>query len=569
MRSRILLIGVLLNAASAFAQSESFVPLPEFADPGAILRIRVVARNAKPPNADDKTEHQDFCSKDVLEVNAGTAYLIETKLGYAITAEHVIHDAANDSATNLIVATTTALPDRCLELTVVKPIAEDDLALLKVVDPSGLDEIITPLDISLRMPQAGNLSYFGYPKTYIDEPNKELSAKNAHVEGLVDSPIGKLIKTTATVFVGQSGGPLVNSFGAVVGTNTDKEGVAQNGVAYFVPSSRAAQLLDLLPLSKRMSDLDKELEKNAISKKQLNVLLHKQAKHPTNVDLYEWINKSKPSETVSKLIDFLPSPVIIALWHRELDDVAEQISEALGAHRASKIGMEGAKAALNVAKREEILQKEIPLGIRAATLAIDVFKNLTEHSFQERPLVAEALLARGNLYSTQGLLVRSRQDLNEADRIALHEGHNTLRAKIDSAKGDLHVKEANIAGAKGDVHAKQSEVQAAVSDYFYSVMAAPEDVGLIYDNLEKLTNFSLQVRSYDAAEDALGKIAEYFGTIENRDVQAEASYRLGQIEVAADKKAAAKGHLLDSLKLEPNWRHARDAQALIQKIAPK
>ncbi len=123
-----------------------------------------------------------------------------------------------------------------------------DVALLKI-DPAGLS--LTPL----RLGHSGKLAV-GAPVAAIGSPFGErqslsvgvISAIDRDIESLTDFAIGNAIQTDAAINRGNSGGPLLNARGEVIGINSQIKSSSGGGegVGFAVPVDTVRRSLDQL-----------------------------------------------------------------------------------------------------------------------------------------------------------------------------------------------------------------------------------------------------------------------------------------------------------------------------------
>lgn len=178
-------------------------------------------------------------------VATGTG-IVMTEDGYILTCNHVIADG--------VTCTVTTSDDQVYDASLVGGDAQTDLAILKI-DAQGLtpaefgdsdeltvgDEALAigdPLGTELR----GTLT------------NGIISAINRNVT--VNSYSMTLLQTTAALNSGNSGGPLINIYGQVVGVNNMKmnsTSVTVEGLGFAVPTSVVRQIVPLLSTEGKVS----------------------------------------------------------------------------------------------------------------------------------------------------------------------------------------------------------------------------------------------------------------------------------------------------------------------------
>lgn len=175
-------------------------------------------------------------SEDDRGYSAGTGVVL-TQDGYIITNAHVVAGAK---------AVTVLLPsNRTLPASLVGFDAVEDLAVLKV-EASGLTPARFGDSNALRIgePVAALGDSLGYRATFTDGI---VSALDREVE--VDDINMALIQTSAAINYGNSGGPLLNQYGQVVGINTVKivsEDGSAEGLGFAIPSRRVKYVVDRL-----------------------------------------------------------------------------------------------------------------------------------------------------------------------------------------------------------------------------------------------------------------------------------------------------------------------------------
>ena len=168
--------------------------------------------------------------------SAGSGVVL-TEDGYIITNAHVVAGAREVKV--------MFHDNRTLPASLVGFDAVEDLAVLKV-EASGL----TPAQfgdssvLHIGEPVAALGDSLGYRATFTDGIVSSLD-REVEVEGVTMS----LIQTTAAINYGNSGGPLLNQYGQVVGINTIKivtEDGSAEGLGFAIPSRRVKYVADHL-----------------------------------------------------------------------------------------------------------------------------------------------------------------------------------------------------------------------------------------------------------------------------------------------------------------------------------
>ena len=166
--------------------------------------------------------------------------------GLIVTNAHVVGDAAQ--------VTVRIGPDGAAQpAAVLATSPATDLALLRV-DTDG-----TPLQ-ALSLADSGGVgvgdevyaigSPFGLEQTLT---SGIVSATGRTIEGLDGSPISGVIQTDAALNPGNSGGPLIDARGNVIGVNSQiasaGQGAGNVGIGFAVPSNTVVQLLEQVGVS--------------------------------------------------------------------------------------------------------------------------------------------------------------------------------------------------------------------------------------------------------------------------------------------------------------------------------
>ena len=175
----------------------------------------------------------------------GSGFLVDTE-GHILTNYHVVHDASTVQV---------VLPNgETLDAKVAGRSPADDVALLKVdaEDVAGIEPL--PLADSSAI-KAGQMviavgSPFGLDNSVTVGV---ISGVERSRPGVLSRPITGMIQTDASLNPGNSGGPLLNSRGEVIGINTSIEANAAlsiidpKGIGFAVPINTAKDLMTRFP----------------------------------------------------------------------------------------------------------------------------------------------------------------------------------------------------------------------------------------------------------------------------------------------------------------------------------
>ena len=171
----------------------------------------------------------------------GSGFII-TEDGYIVTNHHVIENASeikvvfyDGKEVDAVLVGSDELSDIAvlqIDEDELVPIAIGDSSQLKVGDP--VIAIGTPADIAL----AGTMSY-----GYISGVNRKIDLTNDF--GQVVKTM-TLIQTSATLNPGNSGGPLINLAGQVVGINALKLSTEYEGLGFALPMKEATSIINAI-----------------------------------------------------------------------------------------------------------------------------------------------------------------------------------------------------------------------------------------------------------------------------------------------------------------------------------
>ncbi len=166
-------------------------------------------------------------------LTSGTGIVMSSD-GYILTNAHVV-----DGASALSVYTSGSSKERPARVVGVSPC--DDLAVIKVDDTTGL----TPATFGKSSTQhvGEDVAAIGYPLNF--DIGTDISIARGIVSKLNQTlePYQSLIQTDAAINHGNSGGPLVNTKGQVIGINTLSFGQTAPGINYAISIDQAQQVI--------------------------------------------------------------------------------------------------------------------------------------------------------------------------------------------------------------------------------------------------------------------------------------------------------------------------------------
>jgi serine protease Do len=171
-------------------------------------------------------------SGDVPRRGTGTGFIVEAD-GHILTNHHVI-----DGAERI----TVKLADgRSLRAVVVGSDPDTDIALIKVDAPMALPNALLGNSDSLRVGEW--VCAIGNPLAY--EHTVTVGVVSFVGRKLFDSSLDNYIQTDAAISFGNSGGPLINARGEVIGINTAVSRQNSN-IGFAVPINQARAILPQL-----------------------------------------------------------------------------------------------------------------------------------------------------------------------------------------------------------------------------------------------------------------------------------------------------------------------------------
>ncbi len=179
----------------------------------------------QPPKVDAKAAQE----KSKPETGTGTGFFVSAD-GYLITCAHVVQGADR-------IDVKIDGKDHSAIAVAVEP--DDDLALLKI-DAAGFAAL--PLAASDKVKLGEEVRAIGYPLSTV--LGNGIKVTRGIVAGVVDGEMGKRFQIDAAVNPGNSGGPVVNDRGQVLGVASSKLiGIELTRVGFCVPAERVLSLL--------------------------------------------------------------------------------------------------------------------------------------------------------------------------------------------------------------------------------------------------------------------------------------------------------------------------------------
>jgi S1-C subfamily serine protease len=219
------------NVSALQAQRTASRPVPAGLTDDESRTINIY-RSASPgvANINTKTVENDVFMRPVAMEGAGSGFVIDAR-GYLLTNYHVIEGADSIEVT---------LGDKSqFSATVVGSDSRNDVALLKV-DPKGKPLTALPLGDSANLLVGQSVLAIGNPFRFSSTlTTGVISALGRQVQTDEQTFIDEAIQTDAAINQGNSGGPLLNSRGEVIGINS----------AIYTPSGTTAGIGFAIPIN--------------------------------------------------------------------------------------------------------------------------------------------------------------------------------------------------------------------------------------------------------------------------------------------------------------------------------
>jgi serine protease Do len=221
-------------ALSPGAGAVNFADIAERLNP-AVVNIDATSHGRLPeghPAMPDSMPGHPHGGRDVPRRGTGSGFVIDAE-GHILTNEHVI-DRADRISVKLA-------DGRSLRARLIGADAETDIALIKVESTTPL--AVAPLGDSDTLRVGEWVCAIGNPLAY--EHSVTVGVVSYIGRKLFDSSLDNYIQTDAAINFGNSGGPLINSRGEVIGINAAISSRASN-IGFAVPVNQATAILQQL-----------------------------------------------------------------------------------------------------------------------------------------------------------------------------------------------------------------------------------------------------------------------------------------------------------------------------------
>jgi len=217
----------------------NFADVAERINP-AVVNIDATARGGRDRRRrggeDSGDQSRDY---DVPRQGSGSGFIIDRQ-GYLLTNYHVIEGADR--------ITVTLADGRVLKGEVAGPDPAIDVALVKISGAGALPE--APLGNSDELRVGEWVCAIGNPLGYVHSVT--VGVVSFIGRKLFDASLDDYIQTDAAINLGNSGGPLINARGEVIGINSAISSRATN-IGFAVPINQAVAILPQLKARGRVS----------------------------------------------------------------------------------------------------------------------------------------------------------------------------------------------------------------------------------------------------------------------------------------------------------------------------
>ena len=194
---------------------------------------------------------------------AGTGVVIDAEKGYVLTNAHVL-----EGATGMKAQINEQPEEYTARIRATAPC--EDLAVVELLaPPKNLREM--PIGNSGKLKAGQHVTTLGYPGTLEKDPTAATSSKLVFADGRISTPetssdlygfgeYASLVQHTATVNHGNSGGPLVDDYGRLVGINSLTNSPDAEDQFYSITIDHAKPVIEKLTRGISMSDVGWVLE---------------------------------------------------------------------------------------------------------------------------------------------------------------------------------------------------------------------------------------------------------------------------------------------------------------------
>lgn len=242
MKKRVSKIGI--PSASGRRRTSSKLAIPNFVGianryKDAVVNIEVVKRERRAGS-----RRRDLEEESRKTTNIGTGFFFDPR-GYILTNQHVIHEAEE-------VYVRFFDQDEDVRAEVIGSSYELDLAVLKVKPPKNARTL--PLGASKNIQVGEWVVAIGCPLGLDHSVTVGIISAKERPITIGDRHYARLIQTDAAINRGNSGGPLINMRGEVIGMNTAVSASSQGiGFAISIDVIKDAidDLMDGVPKRKR------------------------------------------------------------------------------------------------------------------------------------------------------------------------------------------------------------------------------------------------------------------------------------------------------------------------------
>lgn len=477
-------------------------------------------------------------------VSSGSGFLVDIEHGYILTAEHVIHAARADTSLTIRVRSSV----NSGELIVVHPADKfldekvGDLALLKL-DALGALTGIARIDIRFDYPNIGDHLYsLGYPR--IDPKAGQMFSAD---ESIVMGVEGETIQMDRPTYEGDSGSPLLDEAGEAIGICCQKEGL-WGAVGKYSAMRRTEFVLEQIPLTQKIIDLDRKIKDGKIKAPQLRAALIRNSRNPNNLELFRWVQSigENPGAYRSRR-ELLNDPLADALLERGLTDAVKMLVGIVSAENSGK-------AALSLARKQDALGQPIA-ALAYAQEAVDEF-----HQDNSVPLESEARILLSGIQMKAGNVVQAEACLSG------------VLLKIDSLsdrqKGEALALSGKIAVKKGDFLTAYKNYSNAVTHFVES-----KTYGSAALALQDVAYMKLKEGKVEEAQNDLDQAFDLYDKGKNKTGESETLYTMAVIQGANDQSERRQKTLSRYLALFPDGAHAGEVATVLtdwkEKMDPK